>query len=288
MKRCTTLAFVSILALNLAGCGSGESEPPADSPSAAESQTIAGDAADSPESRVGITREQGETLVVQGIANGNWYNIVSALARGFRALPGEERGEVIWALALCARAYVESNAFDEAYSALREQNKPTPPNFTETVDEEADAWLADTKRQLQETRQSVLPQLPEAQRADFETMLAQNEAMYADPKTIEMQRQMLAAQRTAEQADYVDQMQRWELDYPADPKPLVVKHLTDFIAVADAVDFDAQLTERDGKQVFVNPDYERKSPEWRWTYRAGRQAVASARKAAEIWLEDLR
>src|SRR4051812_20465529 len=59
-----------------------------------------------------------------------------------------------------------------------------------------------------------------------------------------------------------------EKKYPSDGMELIKKRLTDFLAISASVDFDAKL---DGGNAFVNPEYEKKSLEWKMCYRAGKE-----------------
>lgn len=75
-----------------------------------------------------------------------------------------------------------------------------------------------------------------------------------------------------------------EKQYPSDPGDLVKKRLTDFLAISATVDFDAQLT---SSNMFVNQEYEKKSPQWKMCYRAGKEVVEAARTEAQKWLDEL-
>jgi hypothetical protein len=81
----------------------------------------------------------------------------------------------------------------------------------------------------------------------------------------------------------LDQSQN-EKKYPSDPAELVKKRLTDFLAVSATVDFDA---ETDGARMFVKPEYEKKSSQWKMCFRAGREVVQAAREEAQKWLNEL-
>jgi hypothetical protein len=74
-----------------------------------------------------------------------------------------------------------------------------------------------------------------------------------------------------------------EKNYPENGTELVKKRLADFIAVSATVDYDAVVTS--GR--FDKPEYERKSPEWKMCYRAGKAVVAAARAEAQKWLDEL-
>ena len=84
-----------------------------------------------------------------------------------------------------------------------------------------------------------------------------------------------------------ERKQKAAFDAHADFKPLLKKRLQDFIALSESVDFDARLVPMGRKQAFANPVYERKSPEWKFLYRLGKEPVAEAQLFARQWLADL-
>jgi hypothetical protein len=86
---------------------------------------------------------------------------------------------------------------------------------------------------------------------------------------------------------YQSSLAQWEEDLPADPGTLVERRLRAFLVECGDVDFSATLQARDRKMVFVNPDYETRSAEWKTCYRAGPAAVGAARAAATAWLKEL-
>lgn len=55
----------------------------------------------------------------------------------------------------------------------------------------------------------------------------------------------------------------------------------------NGVDFNAVTEMRNGKRVFVNPQYERKDMYWKLAYRMGAGAIETARKDIQAWLNDL-
>jgi hypothetical protein len=71
--------------------------------------------------------------------------------------------------------------------------------------------------------------------------------------------------------------------YPADPAELIKKRLQSFMDVSATVDFDATLN---GSQ-FANPEYEKKSDQWKMCYRAGKAVITAAREEVAQWLKEL-
>jgi hypothetical protein len=96
-----------------------------------------------------------------------------------------------------------------------------------------------------------------------------------------------AAKRLAEQEAKVKQA---ELAYAAsqNPKLMVKERLKKFVALASSVDFQAQLTSKYNRQVFVNPEYEKKDNLWKLLFRAGPEATNAAREYAQGWLAELK
>lgn len=71
--------------------------------------------------------------------------------------------------------------------------------------------------------------------------------------------------------------------YPADANEMVKQRLQEFLDISKTVDFDAELQ----GSMFKNPAYERKSPQWKMCYRAGKEVVEAAREEADKWLKEL-
>jgi hypothetical protein len=65
------------------------------------------------------------------------------------------------------------------------------------------------------------------------------------------------------------------------------KKLQSFVALARAVDYAAQTQTRDGKVIFVKPEYEQKAAEWKALFRLGKDPALAAATAAEQWLREL-
>ncbi len=51
--------------------------------------------------------------------------------------------------------------------------------------------------------------------------------------------------------------------------------------------FSREIIDEGGKKIFRNPDYERKPPNWKLCYRAGRETIEAAWGCTKQWLEEL-
>jgi hypothetical protein len=68
----------------------------------------------------------------------------------------------------------------------------------------------------------------------------------------------------------------------------VKKRLQEFLNTTNGIDFSAELTEKNGKKVFVNPDYERKDGRWKMAFRAGKEVVEPARNFVQKWIGEIK
>jgi hypothetical protein len=68
----------------------------------------------------------------------------------------------------------------------------------------------------------------------------------------------------------------------------VKKRLEEFLNVTKDIDFSAELTERNGKKIFVNQQYEFKDSRWKMAFRAGKEVVEPARDFVEKWINEIR
>jgi hypothetical protein len=209
-----------------------------------------------------------------------------AVAQSFKALDDDARADVIRGAAAWGRAYLESDAFAERYAQLRQDAEPQEPEFTESVEDELERTLEKQRADFEETRRAFAS-MPEETRDGLEESLEASIRMMNDPQMIEIQKQGIEQQRTAAQNEYVESHARWEQDYPEDASALIERRLRDFLETTEDMDFDADLEERNGKQVFEDPELEAKPTDWKVYFRAGEEAVTAAREVAAEWLDDI-
>jgi hypothetical protein len=121
----------------------------------------------------------------------------------------------------------------------------------------------------------------------MEEAVKQIEAMGKDPDMLSMLRTGIEMGRAQAKTQHEANVQRWEQQFPGDPKMLLARRLREFLDVTADVDFDAALVDRGGKKVFAEPRYESKSADWKVCFRAGQAAMTAARAAAAAWLKEL-
>ena len=209
-----------------------------------------------------------------------------AVSQSFKAMDDDARADVIKGAASWARTYLESDTFAEQYAQKRTEAEPQPPEYTESVDDELERTLEKQRADYEESRKGIAA-LPEDMRKGLVESLDATLKMMNEPQMLDAQRQGIEQRRVSEQASYEESHARWEKEYPEEVKGLIELRLKDFLDTTKDMDFDADLEERNGKQVFEDPDLEAKPPEWKVYFRAGEEAVTAARGAATEWLDDI-
>jgi hypothetical protein len=193
---------------------------------------------------------------------------------------------VVKGAASWARTYLESDTFAEQYATMRAEAEPKPPEYTESVDDEFEAMLEKQRADYEEMRKN-LAAMPEETRKGIEESIEATMKQMNEPQMLELQKQGIEQRRVSEQASYEEAHTRWEKEYPEEVNGLIELRLREFLDTTEDIDFDADLEERNGKQVFEDPELEAKPGDWKVYFRAGEEAVAAAREAATDWLADI-
>jgi len=80
------------------------------------------------------------------------------------------------------------------------------------------------------------------------------------------------------------------LSYNSVDRPVVrnvARRLREFLTMSADVNFDAKLVTSNGAKLFADPALQGKPDAWKMCFRAGREATAAARTAAQAWLKEL-
>ena len=210
-------------------------------------------------------------------------------AKLFKATPAAARGEMASAGIAWVKAYTASPEFKAKWAEIRETHKPAKPEFDTTPEDELKKADDEQKQQAEESKKA-LASLPPETRKQVEEGMKAADALRASMDTPEMRKTRLAsivAMRVERTKQYDQELATWKRDYPESPAPAIAKRIREFLAFSADVDFGAKLVAKDGKLVFENPAYESKSAQWKMCFRAGREATAAARAAAQAWLKEL-
>jgi hypothetical protein len=189
------------------------------------------------------------------------------------------------------KAYTESPAFKSDYDKRRIAAKPTPPEAKGSADDQYSQQLAEQRKSLEQMKKSIAAMTPDMQK-QMQPVLKQMEdgieQTSKDPKMAEMMKNAYTQQAISADADYKNEVAKYETEFPADPKVLIAKRLRDFIALSSDVNFDAKLVpDGGGRMRFADEQYQSKSDQWKLLYRAGREPVEAARTFSVNWLHQI-
>lgn len=205
-----------------------------------------------------------------------------------------QRTEAVQEIYAFAKGYVQTPEFKKNYAEWREQLKPEPPEKPKPMAEQRKEQKAQLQASIKEMEQNM-----KSAPAEYQAMLKDNIAMmkqqakeYDNPDnpmfSKDMEQMQLEMYKTSLE-EHKEKLAEWENTYPADATIMIRKWLNRFLDTSKEVDFGAALKPGEGgKMVFVKPEYESQSAEWKMCFRAGRDVVQAARTASQQWLKELR
>jgi hypothetical protein len=210
-------------------------------------------------------------------------------ANAFKLLPPAARAQAVTSAAGWVKAYTATPEFKAQYAKVRETHKPDAPKWDTTPEQELQKADDDQKKQFEESKQAIAG-LPPEQRKAVEEGLKAVEQMTAQMNTPEMRKMHLDGikrQRAQETKSYEDALAQWKQEYPDDPRPVIARRLKEFLVLSADVDYNARLSTQGKTSTFENAAYQSKPSQWKMCYRAGKEATAAARAAAQAWLTEL-
>lgn len=238
--------------------------------------------------QLGISQQQGSEKIKSSFLNGylDYWGVrnLKSLSTGNAALITKD-------LLNYAKAYLNSPAVGDAFEKERLSVKPMAPE-AKTISKEAIRIekIASMRKSIQDSEDLVkkFPDMEKSMRksiAELEKVIKDYET--PESKMIDLFYQSELDQRKQEEERYQRDLKKWQADYPANYKLRIKSQLQKYLDQAATVDFDAALTDKYGKKVFVNPTYERKSSEWKMIYRAGKDVHNVAQPFVKQWVSEL-
>jgi hypothetical protein len=191
-----------------------------------------------------------------------------------KVLPEVAKGDKVGAAKeLCAyvKMYCNSEDFMNEYTRYRNGFRPADkPAPDENVKKANDNLIKMYKEQIPMYEKY----LADARKAKDATSINLYEKGLKDMKKAVADLEDLNPERTI-----------WEKKYPVNPASFVKARLEEYLSLVATVDFDAKLTPKGSKMIFVNPDYERKSKKWKAIFRAGREVNHEVTAFVKEWLK---
>ncbi|HEY6504168.1 MAG TPA: hypothetical protein VIZ28_09365 [Chitinophagaceae bacterium] len=189
-----------------------------------------------------------------------------------KLLPAVVQGDKVGAAKeLCAyiKEYCKSEEFKKAYDYKRESEKPTS---------EPQPMPAESIKSLKESIKEMEKMMKDPSMKSMPKDIVENyKKGIADMKRM-----------VAEGEDPTPNKTKWEKNYPPVADTLIKRRLQEYLSLVASVDFKAELvTNKYGKKIFVNADYESNSAQWKACFRAGKEVNDAVKLFVQQWLKEL-
>ncbi len=236
-----------------------------------------------------------KTAGITSIKESFYYNGLQYYgAKNFKKIATNNRQAVAKDLLSYTKQYINSAEFKKAYDNYRTESKPREPELKtpRTKEQVQKEEIARTEKMIKETEESIKKMPADMQKA-MKPVLDQGQKQlkeYQNPnhKLWAIMTENDVRENERKTTQYKKDITRWEKEYPADSKEIVKLRLQKFLDLTADVDYNAELKEKYNKKVFVNPDYERKSQEWKMAFRSGKEVTETARPFVQQWMNELK
>jgi hypothetical protein len=237
--------------------------------------------------QLGITKTNADEKIAGSILGGSIdiYGIKNAknIALG-------NRKAVVLDLLNYTKKYVNSPAFAKQYLAMKEQYKPKE-SIAQTPEAMKAENIANAKKFVTDMEATVKKADP-SMKSIFEKSLLDAQKNLKDAEDPNNKQYIRYAKNyeglvKTFKENYNFQLAEWEKRYPANHLLYIKVRLQEFQGATKDIDFAAELKVKNGKKIFVNPDYERKDNRWKMAFRAGKEVVEPAREFVQKWIEEI-
>jgi hypothetical protein len=238
--------------------------------------------------QLGIAKNDADKKITESILGGylNVYGMknIKNIATGNRAAISRD-------VLAYTKTYTAGKAFITAYTDLRNNNKPVLHTVT-TPEENRKQTIAQNEKSVADMEQ-LLKTATAQTKAPFEQALADakkslKEAKDPNNKQLAAYEKNYPALLKQFQDSHDNEIKEWEQKYPSNQMLYVKKQLLQFIEETKDIDFSAALADKNGKKIFVNPAYEKKSYRWKMAFRAGKDVVETSRAFVQTWIKEIK
>jgi hypothetical protein len=238
--------------------------------------------------QLGISKSDANTRISNSLLAGSldYYGV-----KNIKNIAMGSRGALTKDLLAYTKQYVGTASFINAYSEMREKNKPVMP-IVKTPEELRQGMIESGKKSVADLEEK-LKKADGSMKATFEKILesARKQLQQAeDPnnKSLASYTKGYPGMVKGRDANYQRSLAEWEAQYPGNHLLFVKQRLQQFLDETKDVDFGAELYEKKGIKYFTNPDYERKSDRWKMVFRAGAAVVEPARAFVQEWIVSIK
>jgi hypothetical protein len=238
--------------------------------------------------QLGITKQGADEKIANSILGGylDSYGVKNA-----RNIATGDRKSVTIDLLNYVKKYVGTPEFLKQYSEMRERYKPVEERL-QTPEEMRSQFIADRKKGVEQAAQ-MLAKADASYKSIFEKTLANAKQALKDVEDpnnkyfVSYSKNYPQLVKTYQES-HDRAIAQWNSKYPQNQLLFVKKRLEDFLQVTNDIDFSAELLEKNGKKIFVKPEYERKDNRWKMAFRAGKEVVNPSRDFVQKWMEEIK
>jgi len=238
-----------------------------------------------------MTKADAENAIWYSFSTGSYNGPAKTTYHNF-AVP--VRVAMVKEIGAFAKAYTGTEGFRKNYAEYRENRKPSPPEPLKTLAESRKESRATIQKALTEAEDNAKKSTGDTKkiyegvipvfRQQLKDLDDPNNPMYS----AEMEAMVKQGHDDQVKA-YQEEVKQWEKKYPTVPTAMIKQTLKYFLEISATVDFTAKLKKGpEGMMVFVNPEYENKSSDWKYIYRSGKESTDAARAIATQWLGELK
>jgi len=202
-----------------------------------------------------------------------------------------KRAAVVKDLIAYAKQYVNSPAFIKEYQELKASRKPqentiqSPEAFRKQIIDQYKKSIVQTEATLKKMDGAMKKSLEDAltsTKKELKQMEDGTSETYISYK--ENYGQMMESGESIN----ASQLAKWEAEFPDNHLLFIKSRLTVFMRETEGIDYGAALFEKGGKKYFANKEYEYKGDRWKMAYRAGKDAVETARAMVQQWMDEIK
>jgi hypothetical protein len=238
--------------------------------------------------QLGITQQAADEKIANSILGGY---IDSYGIRNAKNIASGNRKAITLDLLNYIKKYAGSAAFIKEYGEMRERYKPTE-HIPQTPEEMRKEMIENAKNAVVKSEEMLRRSDPSF-KTIFEKNVEDSKKALKDAEDPNNKHYMAYTKNYPQAVkNYKASCERaiadWNTKYPSNQLLFVKKRLEEFLNVTKDIDFSAELTERNGKKIFVNQHYEFKDSRWKMAFRAGKEVVEPARDFVEKWINEIR
>jgi hypothetical protein len=238
--------------------------------------------------QLGMTQQGADEKITNSILGGY---IDSYGIRNAKNIASGNRKAVTLDLLNYIKKHVGSASFVKEYNEMKDRYKPT--EYIPQTPEEMRSEMIENAKNAVAKSEEMLRKSDPSFKSIFEKNVEDAKKALKDAEDPN-NKHYLAYTRNYPQAvknykaSYEHAIADWNTKYPSNQLLFVKKRLEEFLNATKDIDFAAELTEKNGKKIFVNPDYERKDNRWKMAFRAGKEVVEPAREFVQKWISEIK